>query len=372
MTINLVDAAKYFKEEQHQIEAFNWLQKKISSEVLEEFATKYRNKPQTIETENTWEGVCAAAKKAGAKFPEVVAAQWALESNGGKDLPGGSNNYFGLKGDGTKTNTQEFINGKWITIQDSFLNFPDLYTCICYLVDRWYKDYARFHGVNRAITRDECAKLLVKEGYATDPNYADKLIQIMNQQKPAQPTTTVKEEEIKGIILTVPYEYQLDNRSGKGYRECFSSTCAMIAEYYGKIKGDDEYNQIRSKYGDSTSKDAQVAALKYLGLSVKFITNGNSKLLQDEINAGRPVAVGWLHKGNVGYPTGGGHWSCCIGYTPTTFVFNDPNGEADMVNGGYVSHDPRRGKAVQYSRKNWLRRWECDGQNTGWALLVSK
>lgn len=369
MSIKLKDAAKYYKELKHQTEAWDALEKQLTPEQLAAFESKYRQTHVVENTENNWHGVVAAAKKAGAKFPEVVAAQWALESNWGKNTPEGNYNYFGLKGDGTKTNTQEFINGKWITIQDSFLNFPDLYTCVCYLVDRWYKDYGRFQGVNRASTRDDCARLLVKEGYATDPTYADKLIQIMNQQKPA---VAKKEEEVKGVILTVPYEYQLDNRSGRGYRECFSSTCAMIAEYYGKIKGDDEYNQIRSRYGDTTSKDAQVAALKYLGLNVKFITNGNSKLLQDEINAGRPVAVGWLHKGNISYPTGGGHWTCCIGYTPNTFIFNDPNGEADMVNGGYVSHDSKRGKAVQYSRQNWLRRWECDGKNTGWALLVAK
>ena len=368
MSIKLADAAKYFKELPHQIEAWQWLQKEISEDTLETFADKYRE-PIKEEFSNNWEGVLAAAKKAGAKFPEVVAAQWALESNYGKNLPGGSNNYFGLKGDGTKTNTQEFINGKWITIQDSFLNFPDLYTCVCYLVDRWYKDYSRFQGVNRAANRNECANLLVKEKYATNPDYANKLIHLMNQNSPEQKTVQSNTEK---IILNVPYEYQLDNQSGTGYRECFSSTCAMIAEYYGKVKNDDEYNKIRSKYGDTTDKNAQVAALKYLGLNVKFITNGNALLLENEIKAGRPVAVGWLHKGNVTYPSGGGHWTCCIGYTPTAFVFNDPNGEGDMVNGGYVNHDPSRGKAVQYSRQNWLRRWECDGKNTGWALLVAK
>jgi GH24 family phage-related lysozyme (muramidase) len=38
------------------------------------------------------------------------------------------------------------------------------------------------------------------------------------------------------VLLKVPYEYQNDNASGTGYRECFSSSCAMIAKYYGKVK----------------------------------------------------------------------------------------------------------------------------------------
>ena len=37
---------------------------------------------------NTWEGIEGAAKEAGAKFPEVVAAQWALESGYGKHTSG--------------------------------------------------------------------------------------------------------------------------------------------------------------------------------------------------------------------------------------------------------------------------------------------
>ena len=52
-----------------------------------------------------------------------------------------------------------------------------------------------------------------------------------------------------------------------GYRECFSSAAAMVAAYYKKVRTDDEYNEIRAKYGDSTSVDAQLAALRSLGLS---------------------------------------------------------------------------------------------------------
>jgi hypothetical protein len=33
---------------------------------------------------NSWEGVSLHAKRVGAKFPELVAAQWALESGFGK------------------------------------------------------------------------------------------------------------------------------------------------------------------------------------------------------------------------------------------------------------------------------------------------
>jgi hypothetical protein len=182
MSIELTDAARFFKEEQHQIEAWQWLQGTLTQETLEIFASKYRTKPKpAVVNNNSWDGVYAAAKQAGAKFPECVCAQWALESGWGKHTSG-KNNYFGLKGSGSTVSTQEFINGQWITIKAGFLDFPDLTTCVAYLVERWYKDFGRFKGVNHAQSRNECCELLVKEGYATDPEYSNKLIQILDRQ----------------------------------------------------------------------------------------------------------------------------------------------------------------------------------------------
>jgi len=140
-------------------------------------STANPTKPASI---NDWQGIKAVAAECGAKYPEVVAAQWALESGYGKHFSG-KNNAFGLKGTGTQATTKEFHKGQWVTINTSFIDFPDLRTCIQYLVDRWYKDYKGFKGINRAVNRSECAQLLVKEKYATDPDYATKLIKLMEQ-----------------------------------------------------------------------------------------------------------------------------------------------------------------------------------------------
>ena len=180
MTIKLADAAKFFAEEPHQIDAWEWLQSQLTPEVLESFSVKYRNKPAK-EATITWDVVVKTAKEAGAKFPECVAAQWALESGWGQHTSG-KNNYFGLKGSGSTVETKEFINGQWITIKAGFIDFSDLQTCVSYLVDRWYKDFDGYVGVNKATSRNDCARLLVKEGYATDPDYSTKLIQIMDRQ----------------------------------------------------------------------------------------------------------------------------------------------------------------------------------------------
>ena len=136
-------------------------------------------KPATFD--NSWDGIYNCAKKAGAKFPECVAAQWALESAWGKHTSG-QNNYFGIKGKGTiKTTWEDYGNGP-VVIKDEFKDFATPMDCIVDLVDKWYKDYRTYKGVNRALTAEQCATLLRVEGYATDPNYSSKLISIMRRQ----------------------------------------------------------------------------------------------------------------------------------------------------------------------------------------------
>ena len=127
---------------------------------------------------NTWEGLEQAAKDAGAKWSTLVAAQWALESGYGKHTSG-KNNYFGLKGQGASRKTQEFVDGKWVTISADFMDFPNLGACVRYLVTRWYKDWDKYEGVDRAPTIEAAANELVKQGYATDPQYAQKLLQLI-------------------------------------------------------------------------------------------------------------------------------------------------------------------------------------------------
>ena len=365
-TIRLLDLARFYRSLPHQMaalaeleEAINKADPKLLNRTQPWFKTWSQSGKQPP-IENNWDGIVMAGRIAGAKYPELVAAQWALESSWGK-LVTGRNNFFGLKGDGTTSTTQEFINGQWITIRDSFLQFPDIQTAVCYLVDRWYKDYKTYKGCNNATSVEDAARWLQKEGYATDPDYGNKLVKIINTQA----EKTIKTNE---SILKVPYEYQLDNKSGTGYRECFSSSCAMVARYWKKIGNDDAYNLIRRKYGDSTNVHAQIAALKELGLRATFEQEGTASDLEAEIRMGYPTPVGWLHRGPVNKPTGSGHWSVVIGFTPTHFLHNDPNGDADLVNGGYISN--KGGAGVAYSRKNWLPRWLVDGPDSGWYLKI--
>ena len=177
-----------------------------------------------------------------------------------------------------------------------------------------------------------------------------------------------KPEGLVANPLVVPYQSQNDNASGTGYRECFSSSMAMIAMYWGKVSNDDEYNRIRSKYGDSTSAEAQLACLRSLGLNPSFVTNASTQTLQNEIDNGRPVGVGWLHHGAYTAPSGGGHWTVVIGYYDNGVIMNAPNGEANLVAGGYTSN--LNGSGLKYSYSHWEPRWALPSKNDGWAMIV--
>jgi flagellum-specific peptidoglycan hydrolase FlgJ len=187
MSIKLLDVVKNYKGLPHQKQAIEALERFLGSFGLSDEAEWVKiwrtpTAPQPQQFSNTWDGIEAAARAAGAKFPEVVAAQWALESAFGT-ATSGKNNFFGIKGTGTvKTTWEDYGNGP-VTIKASFKDFATPYDCVEHLVDQWYKDYKGYKGVNRATSREDCAYLLKREGYATDPIYAQKLIRLMEQHE---------------------------------------------------------------------------------------------------------------------------------------------------------------------------------------------
>ena len=181
------------------------------------------------------------------------------------------------------------------------------------------------------------------------------------------------------IQLPVLYLSQNDSSTGQGSRMCFASTCAMAAAFLrpGCLNGpgqlDDRYLALVQRYGDTTEASAQVATLQSLGIKARFRTDGAIDDLIAQLQRGMPCPVGWLHKGPASAPHGGGHWSLVIGWDPATrqLLMHDPNGEADLVHGGYVSTTIGSGKALRYSESNWGRRWQVEAPGGGWWIQIS-
>lgn len=367
-----------------------------------------------------WQEFYGYGKAAGAKFPELVAAQAALESGWGEHLSG-KNNYFGIKGSpGTVVNTQEWNGTQYVPIMDEFKDFDSPLDCVKHLVAQWYKDYRQYKGVNRAKSANEAAELLKSEGYATDPVYPKLLQDLMRDnhvtpeedcfferaalffneephqkaawraleaeltpeqleafkaayrgaQKPVEGPPEAKVDK----VLDAPYFYQRDNRSGQGERSCFSSSMAMALDYLRPevIEGDDDwYLGIVFYFGDTVSTDAQVKAARSLGFKANFHMDGTKEDLERQIDNDVPVPMGVLHKGSLSNPTGGGHYICLVGYNETEFIVHDPYGRMDLDNGGYVAAGPTDGKFVRYDKKKLLKRWLIASNHDGWWMELS-
>lgn len=175
--------------------------------------------------------------------------------------------------------------------------------------------------------------------------------------------------------LPVPYYYQADSETPHGFRMCFSSTCGMLVEYKlpGTLtgaNGDDDYLERVLTYGDTTDSGAQVKALRSYGINASFRTDGTFAAIEKMLEAGNPVAVGWLHRGLVSSPQGGGHWSLVVGATDSHLVIHDPFGEADLVGGSYVDSSMTAGRFVRYSKRNFGPRWMVEGEGTGWFIQI--
>ena len=132
-----------------------------------------------------WDKFTEWGKEKGAKYPQLVSAQWALESGWGSALSA-KNNFFGIKATSGESSanqkTREVVNGKDIYINANFKNFETPQDAVEHLVTQWYKDYKGYKGVNNAGSPNEAAAMLKSEGYATDPTYPQKLIELMQKK----------------------------------------------------------------------------------------------------------------------------------------------------------------------------------------------
>lgn len=188
---------------------------------------------------------------------------------------------------------------------------------------------------------------------------------------PAQPAAS-KPAIPRELRLAVPYFRQLDSTTDQGRRMCFSSSCAMLLATVrpGLIHGpnaDDQYLARVRMYGDTTIPLAQVRALESFGVKAEYTQRADFAAIERSIHRGVPVPVGYLHRGPVGKPAGGGHWAIVIGYDQEALILHDPLGEADMVSGETLG---RTGEGVRYSRANFGRRWMVEGPGTGWAIIA--
>ena len=185
-------------------------------------------------------------------------------------------------------------------------------------------------------------------------------------------------------LIGVPYYRQRDSAQlSQRDRTCFSSSCAMLLEALkpGTLhgpNGDDQYLATVQRFGDTTQAAAQIQALAHYGITARFEQSADFLTIEQQIARGIPVPCGYLHRGPVHRPTGGGHWAIVYGHTRNSVIVNDPWGDPDLITGETISPN---GKELQFSRERFGRRWMVRSignrayrfePGNGWAIIADQ
>lgn len=158
------------------------LSKSTSSDIKDDYMTQFVNEWLVPAKQ--------AAKYSGIPY-EVIIAQAALETGWGQKQIKNSNNqssynYFGIKattawqGNVTRLVTQEFVSNKMIKTEDNFRVYNSKQHALTDYVNL-ITNSPRYRAVMQAPDARTAAKALQDAHYATDPNYGDKLIQIIDR-----------------------------------------------------------------------------------------------------------------------------------------------------------------------------------------------
>ena len=147
--------------------------------------------PATIRTgfEGTSDVVQAAIHyKMNPAIAPIAGAVYGLESAYGTK-PSGQNNFFGIKGQGTVRTTTE---GSGTVTQASFKDYATPHESVADFVNL-INNNSRYSAVKNAKTPREAVKALKAAGYATDPEYVNKLQNVLTSM---------------GVNLDAPYTNQ--------------------------------------------------------------------------------------------------------------------------------------------------------------------
>ena len=164
-------------------------------------------------------------------YPSTVLAMAALES--GYNL--NAETLFGIKGEGQVLDTTEYIDGQYVNVKDSFKLYPSISASVQGLYD--LMQIERYHPACECVEWEEECRQIQKCGYATDPEYANKLISIVNSYQLTMFNNT-EEFEIKDELQ----EEKTNN--GICIVQSGDTLWAIVSDYYGYDNDTDIANKI--------------------------------------------------------------------------------------------------------------------------------
>lgn len=189
-------------------------------------------------------------------YPSTVLAMAALES--GYNL--NATTLFGIKGDGVVLDTTEYINGEYVNIKDSFKCYPSLTASVQGLYE--LMQWERYDRATSCIDYEEECRMIQACGYATDPEYANKLISIINAyqltmfnnieepvEEPTEPTEPVEEPTEPAEPVEEPHIHIV--QSGE-------SLWAIVRKYYRLDNETDIYYKVHEVAGKNNLEDVNM------------------------------------------------------------------------------------------------------------------
>ena len=193
--------------------------------------------------------------------------------------------------------------------------------------------------------------------------------------------TPVEPPPSNNLLQPFTFFDQKDN-GPEGWRQCQTTSLAMCLRYIQDhknyqfsipINDDKDYLAVVESIhgGDTTLQATHKKALAKIGAPGRFITNASAEVIKAEIDKGYPVAVGYLHDGHVSSPSGSGHYCVIHGYNANSWATQDPYGDPDLINGGWISSGIGCGQNQSYSFQNFDPRLFVNAPNDGWIWVFS-
>ena len=384
--IQLVDAAKWFKSEPHQIAAWHWLQEQCTADVLKEFAELYRAAvPSKSMLPPPW---LTPASKIIREF-EGLRLEAYKDAVGVPTIGYGTTRYLDAPvrmGDKISQQMAEelllndvenvFGPGVLALIPSAGKWRPNQMAAVVSFAYNLGLGALEDSTLRKRLNAGEDPCKVVREELPKWVHAGEAVLPGLERRRKAEIELfcgTALQQAPFANPLKVPYYSQRDSAvAGQANRMCFSSSCAMLVatlrpDALSGANADDAYLKRVLQYGDTTDAAAQLKALQSYGIKARFRQDCDWADLERQINRGVPVPCGFLHHGTSEKPTGGGHWLIVTGFTPTAVIVNDPFGEMNVASGTYAGN---RGAGLAYSRKNWGPRWCVEGPKTGWAIIA--
>lgn len=158
---------------------------------LSDFGVEDTQKEENLSRQEFVEKLAPHAKELQQGYgvlPSIILGQAILESNWGQSqLASEYKNLFGIKASGNQPKisleTKEYMNEQWITIQGDFKVYStweeslDDHTMLFVNGTNWNSQL--YAGVLTATDYKQAAQALQTAGYATDPDYANKIISVI-------------------------------------------------------------------------------------------------------------------------------------------------------------------------------------------------